>query len=77
MKKRIKLSEYQGWPGINYNYKYEGQDMTYTCSIEDWRKYEIIYDLVMNKGVDEKVLDELYSLGYQEGDFDASIGEDF
>lgn len=66
MKRRIKINESKGWKSKLIEFKYEDHDTHYYCEESDWRRYEIIFDLV-SQGVDEKLLDELYQLGYEAG----------
>lgn len=70
MKKRIKIREYKGWRNKSVDFRFEDSDLNYTCTEGDWRKYEIMLELT-NQGVDRSLLEELYSLGYREGSFDA------
>ena len=78
MKKRIKLGEHDGWREKSINYKHEDSDMNFSCGERDWKRYEIVYKLV-EEGVDENILEELWDLGYEEGRDDevmSNMGEE-
>jgi hypothetical protein len=71
MEKRIFIAECDGWRQKHIRYTVEGWTNEGFCSKSEWRKYEIMSELV-DKGIDEKILEELYDLGYRQGSLDES-----
>jgi len=69
MNGRTKLHIVDGWPGKQVEYLSiysDGSTQWGICSLEDWRVWEIKHQLV-EAGVDEKLVEELYELGYSIG----------
>ena len=66
MLKQIDISTKEDKENHIVRYKFENYDVEYTCSNDDWEKYLLMYKLVQ-KGVDEQDLDDLYSMGYEKG----------
>lgn len=73
MRKRIKIREYDGWNGKYIDFVYDNDSQVYTCDMNAWNKYVLIEKLVL-QGADEAQLEELYSLGYDEGCNAAQMG---
>jgi len=78
MHTRNKLRIVDGWPDkhVEYSIHYEdGHSQIYLCSINEWRAWEIKQQMV-EAGIDEKLTEELYSLGYKEGCLESEIDYD-
>ena len=69
MNTRKKLAIVDGWPGKNVEYiatYSNGTTQKCLCSLDEWNAWEIKQKLI-KAGADEKLVDELYNLGYHIG----------
>jgi hypothetical protein len=69
MNNRTKLQVVEGWPGkqVEYISTYkDGSTQKCLCSVEEWRVWEI-QQYMITWGIDEKLVEELYDLGYSIG----------
>jgi len=78
---RVFIEEIDGWPGkcVNFLSTYEsGITQKNVCSSEEWKAYEIKKKIV-EAGIKEKLVDELYSIacsiGYNEAE--TSYNDDY
>jgi len=75
MHTRNKLRIVDGWPGkhVEYSIHYEnGHSQVGLCSLNEWRAWEIKQQMI-KAGIDEKLIEELYDLGYSEGHLNSEI----